>query len=96
MCDNAYEVIAVVRTLYSVALCAFALPAVAAWKHAAEWKTDARVLPFEGSERVTANAAAEALGLAGVKPIGKWTTGTNGTTHWVVEELPAGLSVSLR
>ncbi|MCR5839052.1 MAG: hypothetical protein K6G94_05395 [Kiritimatiellae bacterium] len=41
-------------------------------------------------------AAAEALGLAGVKPIGKWTTGTNGTTHWVVEELPAGLSVSLR
>ena len=69
---------------------------VAAWKHAAEWKADARVLPFEGSERVTANAAAEALGLAGVKPIGKWTTGTNGTTHWVVEELPAGLSVSLR
>lgn len=69
---------------------------VAAWKHAAEWKADARVLPFEGSERVTANAAAEALGLAGVKPIGKWTTGTNGTTHWVVEELPMGLSVSLR
>lgn len=69
---------------------------VAAHKHAAEWKADARVLPFEGSERVTANAAAEALGLAGVKPIGKWTTGTNGTTHWVVEELPAGLSVSLR
>ena len=62
---------------------------VAARKHAADWKADARVLPFEGSERVTANAAAEALGLAGVKPIGKWTTGTNGTTHWVVEELPA-------
>lgn len=85
-----------VRTLYSVALCAFALPAVAAWKHAAEWKTDERVLPFEGTEQATAVAAAKELGLAGVKPIGKWTTGTSGTKHWVVEELPAGLSVSLR
>ena len=62
---------------------------VAARKHAADWKADARVLPFEGSEQATANAAAKALGLRGVKPIGKWTTGTNGTTHWVVEELPA-------
>ena len=62
---------------------------VAARKHAADWKADARVLPFEGSEQATANAAAKALGLTGVKPIGKWTTGTNGTTHWVVEELPA-------
>ena len=61
---------------------------VAARKHAADWKADARVLPFEGSEQATANAAAKALGLRGVKPIGKWTTGTNGTTHWVVEELP--------
>ena len=69
---------------------------VAAWKHAAEWKTDERVLPFEGTEQATAVAAAKELGLAGVKPIGKWTTGTSGTTHWVVEELPAGLSVSLR
>ena len=62
---------------------------VAARKHAADWKADARVLPFEGSEQATANAAAKALGLRGVKPIGKWTTGTNGTTHWVVEEIPA-------
>ena len=62
---------------------------VAARKHAADWKADARVLPFEGSEQATANAAAKALGLRGVKPIGKWTTGTNGTTHWVVEELPS-------
>lgn len=62
---------------------------VAARKHAADWKADARVLPFEGTEQATANAAAKALGLRGVKPIGKWTTGTNGTTHWVVEELPA-------
>ena len=62
---------------------------VAARKHAADWKADARVLPFEGAEQATANAAAKALGLTGVKPIGKWTTGTNGTTHWVVEELPA-------
>ena len=62
---------------------------VAARKHAADWKADARVLPFEGSEQVTAVAAAKELGLRGVKPIGKWTTGTNGTTHWVVEELPA-------
>lgn len=69
---------------------------VAAWKHAAEWKTDERVLPFEGTEQATAVAAAKELGLAGVKPIGKWTTGTSGTKHWVVEELPAGLSVSLR
>ena len=69
---------------------------VAAWKHAAEWKADERVLPFEGTEQATAIAAAKELGLAGVKPIGKWTTGTNGTKHWVVEELPAGLSVSLR
>lgn len=69
---------------------------VAAWKHAAEWKADERVLPFEGTEQATAIAAAKELGLAGVKPIGKWTTGTSGTKHWVVEELPAGLSVSLR
>ena len=62
---------------------------VAARKHAAEWKTDARVLPFEDTEQATAVAAAKALGLTGVKPIGKWTTGTNGTKHWVVEELPA-------
>lgn len=69
---------------------------VAAWKHAAEWKTDERVLPFEGTEQATAAAAAKELGLAGVKPIGKWTTGTSGTKHWVVEELPVKLSVSLR
>ena len=62
---------------------------VAARKHAADWKADARVLPFEGTEQATAVAAAKELGLRGVKPIGKWTTGTNGTTHWVVEELPA-------
>jgi len=62
---------------------------VAARKHAADWKADERVLPFEGTEQATAVAAAKALGLRGVKPIGKWTTGTNGTTHWVVEELPA-------
>ena len=69
---------------------------VAARKHAAEWRADERVLPFEGTEQATAAAAAKALGLTGVKPIGKWTTGTNGTKHWVVEELPVGLSVSLR
>lgn len=61
---------------------------VAARKHAAEWKEDERVLPFEGTEQETAVAAAKALGLRGVKPVGKWTTGTNGTKHWVVEELP--------
>ncbi len=61
---------------------------VAARKHAAEWKTDERVLPFEGTEQATAVTAAKALGLTGVKPVGKWTTGTNGTKHWVVEELP--------
>ena len=55
-----------------------------------------RVLPFEGTEQATAVAAAKELGLAGVKPIGKWTTGTSGTKHWVVEELPVKLSVSLR
>ena len=68
----------------------------AARKHAADWKADARVLPFEGSEQATANAAAKALGLRGVKPIGKWTTGTNGTTHWVVEEPQPGFSITLR
>ena len=69
---------------------------VAARKHAAEWKADERVLPLGGSARATANAAATALGLAGVKPIGKWTTGTNGTTHWVVEEPQPGFSITLR
>ena len=62
---------------------------VAAVKHAAEWERDNRVLPFEGTEKATAAAAAKALGLTGVRPVGKWTTGTNGTTHWVVEELPS-------
>ena len=69
---------------------------VAARKHAAEWKADERVLPFEGTEQETAVAAAKALGLTGVKPIGKWTTGTNGTTHWVVEELPAETMLLLK
>ena len=62
---------------------------VAARKHAAEWRRDERVLPFEGTEQAKAVAAAKALGLTRVKPVGKWTTGTNGTKHWVVEELPA-------
>ena len=62
---------------------------VAARRHAAEWKEDERVLPFEGTEQATAVAAAKALGLTGVKPVGKWKTGTNGTAHWVVEELPS-------
>ena len=65
-------------------------------KHAAEWRKDARVLPFEGTERATAAAAAEALGLSGVKPVGKWKTGTNGTTHWVVEELPPRTILMIR
>ena len=69
---------------------------VAARKHAAEWKTDERVLPFEGTEKAKAVAAAKALGLSGVKPIGKWKTGTNGTTHWVVEELPPETLVVLK
>lgn len=62
---------------------------VAARKHAADWKADARVLPFEGTEQATAVAAAKALGLTNVRPLGKWTTGTNGTNHWVFEELSA-------
>ena len=69
---------------------------VAARKHSAEWKLDERVLPFEGTEKATALAAAKALGLVGMKPIGKWTTGTNGTTHWVVEEPTPGFSMVLR
>jgi hypothetical protein len=69
---------------------------VAARKHAAEWKADERVLPFEGTEQETAVAAAKALGLTGVKPVGKWTTGTNGTKHWVVEELPAETMLLLK
>ena len=69
---------------------------VAARKHAAEWKADARVLTFEGTEQATAVAAAKALGLTGVKPVGKWTTGTNGTKHWVVEELPAETMLMLK
>lgn len=62
---------------------------VAAVKHADAWKADERVLPFEGTEQATAVAAAKALGLTNVRPLGKWTTGTNGTNHWVFEELSA-------
>ena len=58
-------------------------------KHAAEWEGDGRVLPFEGTEKATAAAAAKALGLSGVRPIGKWKTATGSSTHWVVKELPS-------
>lgn len=66
---------------------------VAGKKHAAEWKGSEHLLPFEGTEAATAKAAAESLGLTGVKPIGKWTYQAGGYTHWVVEELPKGLTI---
>ena len=66
---------------------------VAGRKHAAEWKADANLQAFSGTEEATAKAAAESFGLTGVKPIGKWKYQTGGYTHWVVEELPKGLAI---
>ena len=66
---------------------------VAGKKHAAEWKADANLQAFTGTEEATAKAAAESFGLTGVKPIGKWKYQTGGYTHWVVEELPKGLAI---
>lgn len=68
---------------------------VAGKKHAAEWKASENLLALEGTEAATANAAAESLGLTGVKPIGKWTYQAGGYTHWVVEELPKGLTICI-
>ena len=68
---------------------------VAGKKHAAEWKADANLQVFTGTEEATAKAAAESFGLTGVKPIGKWKYQTGGYTHWVVEELPKGLTICI-
>lgn len=62
---------------------------VAGVKHAAEWKADEHLIALADGESATALAAAKALGLSGVRPIGKWTYQANASTHWVVEELPA-------
>ena len=61
---------------------------VAGVKHAAEWKADEHLIALADGEPATALAAAKALGLSGVRPIGKWTYQANASTHWVVEELP--------
>ena len=61
---------------------------VAGVKHAAEWKADEHLIALADGESATALAAAKALGLSGVRPIGKWTYQANASTHWVVEELP--------
>ena len=69
---------------------------VAGVKHAAEWKANANLQAFTGTEEATAMSAAKAFGLAHVKPIGKWKYQTGGYTHWVLEELPPGTVVVIR
>lgn len=69
---------------------------VAGAKHAEEWKLDEHLIPLADGEEVTAKAAAESLGLTGVKPIGKWSYQANASTHWVVEELRPGLVLVVR
>ena len=74
---------------------------VAGKKHAAEWKADDRLLLLEESDSAASDfpgkkSVKNELGLQATKPIGKWQAGAGGATFWVVEELPAGLSVSLR
>ena len=69
---------------------------VAGAKHAAEWKASENVAALTSAETASAKAAAEAFGLTGVKPIGKWTYQTGGYTHWVVEELPQGTVVVVK
>ena len=54
-------------------------------KDSSSWRDSSAIF----AEEATANAAAKALGLTGVKPIGKWKYQTGGYTHWVVEALPA-------
>ena len=66
---------------------------VAGVKHADEWKSNENLQALADAEKVTANAAAKAFGLTGVKPIGKWTYQAGGYTHWVVEELSAATMV---
>ncbi len=69
---------------------------VAGMKHAAEWKSNSNVIALTDAEKTTAANAAAALGLTGVKPIGKWTYQTGGYTHWVVEELPPETAILIR
>ena len=69
---------------------------VAGVKHAAEWKADEHLIALADGESATALAAAKALGLSGVRPIGKWSTATGSYWHWVVEELPPATLVLVK
>ena len=74
---------------------------VAGKKHAADWKSDERLLQLEAGDENQSDfpgkeSVKETLGLQGTKPIGKWRSGTNGATFWVVEELQPGLTVVVR
>lgn len=53
-----------------------------------KWEESANVIPLEEGDAAKALKLAGDLGITGVKPIGKWTYQTNGTTHWVMKELP--------
>ena len=74
---------------------------VAGKKHSAEWKADERVVELTDADKALSDypgleTVKEAKGLKGTKPIGKWSTQTGSYWHWVVEELPLGLSVVVR
>lgn len=52
-----------------------------------KWEESANVIPLEEGDAAKALKLAGDLGITGVKPIGKWTYQTNGSTHWVLKEL---------
>lgn len=55
---------------------------------AAAWEKSENLIALEEGDAEKAMSLAVELGVTGVKPIGKWTYQTNGTTHWVMKELP--------
>lgn len=61
---------------------------VAGYEFSDKWEESANVIPLEEGDAAKALKLAGDLGITGVKPIGKWTYQTNGTTHWVMKELP--------
>ncbi len=61
---------------------------VAGYENAADWEKSENLIPLADGDATKALTAAKNLGIeGGVKPIGKWTYQTNGTTHWVLKEL---------
>ena len=69
-------------------------------KHASAWIADSRVAALTDSDKALSDypglkTVQTSKGLSGTRPIGKWSTATGSSWHWVVEELPKGLTICI-